>query len=350
LINRSILRTQGQSLLPSSFKATQANAKEIHIKAGHPSGEAPKLMFGVDFNTMSCELCQLSNTHWLPFSSTLPDAKQVLNFIYMDLSGKITPKSTRGAYYYFKINNSLSLFKCVFILSHKSQAFEKFKLFCNEVHNFHSQPIKNVVTDRGGEFWWAEFEQLYAKQGIIHYVTAPYPPQQNSIAERGNRTTSKKARALLKQARLPSTLWGEAVITAIFYKNITPMKRLKWKSPHEIWYRKPFDYLRLHSFGCCAYVNIPKEKRIGKFGNTSKKGILVGYWQGIHNWRILTAGNRVKYSHDVVFDHTCFPGISPDKTGISSLLMTTRNRRRKFSRCYCPSPIYSDCRDLPAAL
>ncbi|PLW54824.1 hypothetical protein PCANC_05705 [Puccinia coronata f. sp. avenae] len=93
-INGSILRTQGQSLLPSSFKATQYNAKEIHRRAGHPSGEALKLMFGVDFNTMTCKSCQLSKSHWLPYSSTPPDAEQVLNFIYMDLSGKITPKLT----------------------------------------------------------------------------------------------------------------------------------------------------------------------------------------------------------------------------------------------------------------
>ncbi|PLW40465.1 hypothetical protein PCANC_09340 [Puccinia coronata f. sp. avenae] len=260
---------------------------------------------------MTCESCRLSTSHQLPFSSKLPDAEHVLNFVYMDLSGKITPKLTGGGLYYFKITNAFSSFKCVFILSRKSQAIEKFKTYCNEVHNFHSQRIKNVVTDRGGEFCSAEFEQFYAEQGIIHHVTAPYTPQQNSIAERGNQTTSEKARALLKQAQLPSTLWGEAVITAVFYENITPMKRLKWKSPHEIWYGKPFDYSRLHSFGCHTYVNIPKEKRSGKFGDTSKKGILVGYRQGIRNWRILTAGHRVEYSHDVVFDNTCFPGISP---------------------------------------
>jgi hypothetical protein len=95
--------------------------------------------------------------------------------------------------------------------------------------------------------------------------------------------TSKKARALLKQASLPSSLWEEAVTTVVFYENITPMKRLKWKSPYELWHGKQFDYSRLHSFGCWAYINIPKEKRIGKFGDTSKKGILVGYWQGIRN-------------------------------------------------------------------
>ena len=52
---------------------------------------------------------------------------------------------------------------------------------------------------------------------------APYTPQQNSVAERGNCTTSEKAQALLKEANLTLELWGEAVLTVVFYENITPV-------------------------------------------------------------------------------------------------------------------------------
>ncbi|KAI7945478.1 hypothetical protein MJO29_011866 [Puccinia striiformis f. sp. tritici] len=92
------------------------------------------------------------------------------------------------------------------------------------------------------------------------------------------------------------------------------MKRLKWVTPHFMWFGINFNISRLRSFGCRAYINIPKERRVGKFGDTAKHGILVGYQyrQGIHNWRILTSGNRVEFSHDVVFDEAVFPGISPD--------------------------------------
>ncbi|PLW07246.1 hypothetical protein PCANC_28159 [Puccinia coronata f. sp. avenae] len=272
-IRGTILRAQGQSPISSSFKASQANAEELHRRAGHPNGEALKRMFGVNYNTMTCESCRLSKSQRLPFSGKLPEATSVLNFIYMDLSGKITPMSTGGGQYYLKITDAFSSYKHVFILSCKSQAFEKFKSYCKEVQNFHSSRIKNVVTDGGGEFCSAEFEKFYEDEGIIHHITAPYTPQQNSIAERGNRTTSEKARALLKQANLPSKMWGKR-----------------------------------------AYINIPKEKRNGKFGDTSKRGILVGYRQGIRNWRVLTEGTRVEYSHDVVFDDSCFPGISPSSS------------------------------------
>ncbi|KAI7956145.1 hypothetical protein MJO29_007544 [Puccinia striiformis f. sp. tritici] len=90
------------------------------------------------------------------------------------------------------------------------------------------------------------------------------------------------------------------------------MKRLKWVTPHFIWYGTDFNVSRLRSFGCKAYINIPKERRAGKFGDTARHGILVGYRLGIHNWRILTSGNRVEFSHDVIFDEAIYPGISPD--------------------------------------
>jgi hypothetical protein len=94
-------------------------------------------------------------------------------------------------------------------------------------------------------------------------------------------------------------------------ENITQTKKIGWKTPHEIWFGNKFNLSRLRTFGCQAYINIPDEIRKGKFGDTAKEGILMGYRLGIPNWRILTGNSRVEYSHDVTFDEACFPGISP---------------------------------------
>jgi hypothetical protein len=313
LCKASLVLPQGSPILHSSSVATrsESDAALLHRRAGHPSREALRKMFQVSYSTMNCIACRLSKSHRQPFSGKLPKPACVLDYVYMDLSGKITPSTLGKSSYYFKITDSFSAFKYVFILSAKSQAFEKFKEYYNEVTTFHSKKIINLVTDNGGEFCSNEFETFLKNVGIKHHLTAPYTPQQNSIAERGNRTTSEKARSMLKQANLPVNLWGEAVSTAVFYENITPTKKISWKTPHELWYGFKFNLTRLRTFGCRAFVNIPDDIRKGKFGDTSKLGILVGYRQGIPNWRILTANARVEYSHDVTFDEACFPGISP---------------------------------------
>jgi transposase InsO family protein len=47
--------------------------------------------------------------------------------------------------------------------------------------------------------------------GIKHYTTAPYSPQQNDVVERWNQTVVEMARCLLKSMAVPSRFWGEAV-------------------------------------------------------------------------------------------------------------------------------------------
>ncbi|KAI7959986.1 hypothetical protein MJO29_005054 [Puccinia striiformis f. sp. tritici] len=244
-ISGDIAESSGQSPSAQACLSSHTDAALIHRQAGHPSAEALKIMFGVDYSTLSCDSCRMSKSQRLPFSGTLLTPKGLLDYVYMDLSGKITPPTIGSGLYYFQITDSFSSYKHVFILSSKSQAFEKFQVYCNEVQNFHNIKIRNVVTDGGGEFCSNEFEEFYRSTGIIHHVTAPYTPQQNSIAERGNRTTSEKARAMLKQANLPASIWGEAVSTAVLYENITPMKRLKWTTPHELWFGIPFNLNRL---------------------------------------------------------------------------------------------------------
>lgn len=77
----------------------------------------------------------------------------------------------------------------------------QFKAF---VKNQTSLKIKNLVNDNGGEYLSKDFTNFVSKHGIQMHLTAPYTPEQNPVAERGNRTTVEKARTLLKHAGLPA--------------------------------------------------------------------------------------------------------------------------------------------------
>ena len=64
-------------------------------------------------------------------------------------------------------------------------------------------------------------------------LSAPYTPQQNGLAERINRTLLNKVRVMLFQANLPQTLWGEALLAAVFIYNRSPHSYLHYKTPYE---------------------------------------------------------------------------------------------------------------------
>jgi hypothetical protein len=228
----------------------------------------------------------------------------------MDLSGCISPSTNDGYEFYFKITDQFSSYKFVYLLKKKSDAFSCFQRYYAMVTVSQGRPIKNVVTDGGGNFNSNEFKQFLSDKGVTVHISAPYTPQQNPIAERGNCTTTEKARALLKQANVSHSLWGYAVKTAVFLENVTLTWKNDWVSSYEIWFKQPFKLSCLRPFGCCAFVNVIKSNRAAKFAEMAKKGIMVGYQLGMHNWHILTEEGHVELSHDVKFDKTLYPGIS----------------------------------------
>jgi hypothetical protein len=255
VLNGTISKTRGEHPRFSikAAKATSSDISILHKRAGHLSREAMKKMFDVNISTLDCQARRLLKSPLLPFSSQLPPPSHILDSVYMNISGKITPPTLGGGLNYFKITDAFSYFRHVYILKTKDKALEKFKSYYFSVTNMHKSNIVNVITDRGGEFNSSEFLKFYSDNGITHHVTAPYTPQQKLVAERGNRTTSEKARDLLKEASLPPALWGEAVLTAGLYENITPTRKIKWKTPHEIWFGwSKFNLNRLHVFGCKA--------------------------------------------------------------------------------------------------
>ena len=84
--------SQGQSSTVLAKMATSTDIDTLHRSAGHPHIKALKKMFpGTKASKINCEACSLSKSHLLPFPGSLPEATRPLEFVYMDLSGRINP-------------------------------------------------------------------------------------------------------------------------------------------------------------------------------------------------------------------------------------------------------------------
>jgi transposase InsO family protein len=66
--------------------------------------------------------------------------------------------------------------------------FSKFKEFKALIENLSEKKIKILRSDNGGEYTSKEFVNFCKDVGIKRELTTPYNPQQNSVAERKNRT------------------------------------------------------------------------------------------------------------------------------------------------------------------
>ena len=109
------------------------------------------------------------------------------------------------------------------------------------------------------------------------------------------------------EACLPDSWWEFAFATATHVYNHTPIKRLKWKTPQEIFTsEKPkISYLRV--FGCGAYVYLPSEVRANKLTPRSELMVFIGYEDNSYRFIHHTQGNVIFHSTQAIFDEGLFP-------------------------------------------
>ena len=104
-----------------------------------------------------------------------------------------------------------------------------------------------------------------------------------------NRTIIEKTRALLFQAKLPKTYWGEAVKAAEYLYNRTPHLALKNRTLFELKYGQKPDISNIRVWGSICYRKMP-EKQLKKLDPRAKPYILVGY--GSNQYKLLDPNTK----------------------------------------------------------
>ncbi|KAI3435604.1 hypothetical protein D9Q98_001667 [Chlorella vulgaris] len=133
-------------------------------------------------------------------------------------------------------------------------------------------------------------------------TTNRYTPEQNGAAERLNRTLIEKVRPMLAESGLPKSMWAEAVVTASYIRNRSPVKGREL-TPWELFYGSKPDVSHLRTFGARAYALTPKQLR-NKLESVSQPGRFIGYPSGTKGYKILLDSADTVISRDVIFSET----------------------------------------------
>jgi hypothetical protein len=67
---------------------------------------------------------------------------------------------------------------------------------------------------------------------------------------------------MLSHGKLPNNYWGEALMTAVCFINLSLFYPLQGDVPNRVWYNKDVPYDHLKVFGCKAFVHIPQDERL----------------------------------------------------------------------------------------
>ena len=125
-----------------------------------------------------------------------------------------------------------------------------------------------------------EFLQFTAQYGIQRQHSTWNRSQQNSLAERANRTMGDHITVMLAESELPFSFWGHCIVSIVHVWNRLPTASLSNTTPFEAFYTDVF-YFRV--WECTAYVYIQKDK-YNFLQPHVEKYIFIEYSSGYKGW------------------------------------------------------------------
>jgi hypothetical protein len=164
----------------------------------------------------------------------------------------------------------------VAFLKEKSEAFEKFKVFKALNENQIGKRLKEVMSNRGGEFSSKNFKEFFDNHGIKREYIIPRTPQQNGVFERQNRPVQQMGRSMMNERNIPQTYWVEEIHTTVPILNKFHLRPHSDKTPYELWFGRPASIKHFKVFGSKCYIK-NNDETIGKYDDRDDEGIFLGY-------------------------------------------------------------------------
>nr|GEX43412.1 retrotransposon protein, putative, Ty1-copia subclass [Tanacetum cinerariifolium] len=116
-----------------------------------------------------------------PYSHQVERSKDLLGLIHTNVRGTFKIMSRQGASYFVTFTDDFSRYGYVYLLKHKHEVFETFKVFQKEVENQLGKTIKLLRSDRGSEYMSQEFFDHLKDHEIIAHRPPPYTLQHNDL-------------------------------------------------------------------------------------------------------------------------------------------------------------------------
>jgi len=288
----------------------------LHQRLGHLHEAAliktPSQVDGISLMTKghlsACEPCIFGKQARSTFPSNPKRTRkpEVLDLAHTDIM-ESNVQSIGGNKYILTIIDDHSKMLWAYLMKKKDQAPQCIKEWIAMVENQSGKKLKVLRSDNGGEFKNHHLDELFKAKGIVQQYTTAYTPEQNSVAERMNRTIMEKARAMRFESGLAPKFWGEAVKHAVYLINRTPSRVLDYKTPYELWHGHKPNLSNLRIFGCAAYAKIP-EKLLKKQDFKSNRMIFLGFEPGSKAFRLYNPDiKQMRVERDVIFNEDLFP-------------------------------------------
>ena len=185
------------------------------------------LVTGMDLVSSSvpdpiCEPCLCGKLNAAPFPSSPSRADRPLALVHSDVHGPLPVRTASGYRYWSTWIDDQTRYRVVIPLKSKDETFAAFQQYKAHAETTLGLKIGALQDDKGGEYMSNAFEAFCTTHGISRRHTVRNRPQQNGVAERFNRVLVEGITAMLAEAGLPNSFWGEALASLVHVLNRTP--------------------------------------------------------------------------------------------------------------------------------
>ncbi|GJT71032.1 retrovirus-related pol polyprotein from transposon TNT 1-94 [Tanacetum coccineum] len=208
----------------------------------------PKFKYHKDHLCPSCEQGKSKKAPHPP--KPVPNSKQRLHLLHMDLCGPMRVESINGKRYVMVIMDDYSCYTWVHFLRSKDKALEEIKTFLKKITVLLQALVIIVRTDNGTEFKNQVLQEYFNSVGISHQASFVITPQQNGVAE--------------------------AIATVCYTQNRFIIHCRFNKTPYELINGRKPDISFRHVFEALCYPKNDRED-IGKLGAKGDIGFFIGY-------------------------------------------------------------------------
>ena len=214
-------------------------------------------------------------------------------------------QSIGGAKYFITFIDDHSNWSVVYPMHHKSEDFERYKMFLQLAQTHTARKIKVLRTDRGGDYLPTAFRSFLIENGTQHQMTAAYTLEQNGVAERLNRALVNLVRYMLTHKKDTKGFWAEALTNTVYIRTRVTSRAIPAKmTPYRLWMKSVPNVGHLRVFGSKCWYTLLK-LNIQKLDARAKEAIFLGYAENSKAYTLWDGDlHKVVVSRDVSFDES----------------------------------------------
>jgi hypothetical protein len=311
---------KGSARSRKSFStANQDKIVSLHNRWGHPSIEKMKkgikmgsvIGAGItyedikDFQMPYCEACLKGKmkTDSTPSSITNKSDVNCLEIICSDIKGPFPKRSIYHNKWFILFVCAKSKHKTVYFMKNKTETLEKLMLYKKEFPDMFGYTMKVLQCDQDKMFVDKELKKFCLDNSIKLQTSPPYHHASNGMAERAIQTIMDKVITIMADHNAPQSYWEQAVGTAVYLLNRTPVKSLGWKTPYEVVFKEKPDISHLVPFYSKGQFHLTKPERKNSLSQRSKSCRMVGYYPyGKNQYNILLPDHSITNRRDATFN------------------------------------------------